>query len=220
MRNSGLRVLVLLMLLFAVTSADAALLKVEFDGPTAYLSEDWAGPGTPPTSFALSFTVDTLSFTSSSVTYIGNETGEIQTSRFYGVGVQSVSFIANETELWDDPAGLTLDFGGDFPSIEPEGGFCFCFFGNSIIPASRGLGLSYVAVLPPRSQLGSDPLAVILLAQTPLYLGVLVNGEWAHVQGNGPVSVSEIPIPSAVWLLATGLAGVGGRGWLRRKFTS
>ncbi len=216
MSNLALRVIASLLLIFGATAANAALLRISFSGPVAYPSENWTGPGPSPTSFELSFTVDTLSFTSSSFMYIGSPTGEIQSYRFYGVDVLSVSFIANGSELWSDPAGLLMDFGGDFPSIEPEGGFCFCFFGGTN-PLGQSLGSSYDDAIPPRSQLGDDPLATILLAQAMLHMDPIVAGEWGDLRGNGPATISVVPAPPAVWLLGTALAGLGGRQWMRRK---
>lgn len=39
---------------------------------------------------------------------------------------------------------------------------------------------------------------------------------WAVRDG----AISAVPAPAAVWLLGTGLAGLGGRRWLRRKISS
>jgi hypothetical protein len=219
MRHSALRIFSLLAPLFAATGADAALLRFDLPLATSHVLawSDWSGPGATPTSFELSFTVDTLSFSSSNLTYIGDPTGEIQSYRFYGVDVQSVSLIANGYELWSDPAGLVMDFGGDFPGIEPEGGSCYCFLGGANL-LSQSLGLSYDDDIPPRSTLGGDPLAAILLAQAPLtnVPSVSATGEWGNLLGYGPVTVSVVPLPPAVWLLGTAVTALCGRGWLRR----
>ena len=88
MKNTALGVVALLLLIVPGTAVNAALLRVHFSGPTAYPSEDWTGPGPSPDSFELAFVFDTMSFASSNYTYIGGETGEIQSYRFNGIAVQ------------------------------------------------------------------------------------------------------------------------------------
>jgi len=214
MSDLTLRGTTYLLLILGTKVANAAILLFTFSGPVAYSPENWTGPGPAPESFELSFTVDSLSFTSSSITYIdGDPTGAIQSYRFYGVEVLSVSFIANESEVWNQPAGLTLEFGCD--SSDPGSGWGFCYLGGTN-PLDQSLGSSYDDIVPPGSQLGDDPLAAILLAQTPLSSSgdPLVYGEWGGVRGSGPLYISAIPIPAAAWLFASAL---GVMGWLRRR---
>jgi hypothetical protein len=57
--------------------------------------------------------------------------------------------------------------------------------------------------------------------------GISADGNWVVGYGLGPnrteaflANVAPVPAPSALWLLAIGLAGLGGRGWLWRKISS
>jgi len=211
MKDLGLRIVAFLLLIAGTSTASATLLRVDFNGPTAYPPQDWAGPGAAPTSFGLSFTFDTLSSVSSDLAYLGN--GEISSYRFYGVDVLSVSFIANGSELWSSPSGLTLDFGGD----DAGGGglSCFCFVGYTPNLLGQSIGISYGDTLPLQGQLGTDPLAAILLAQSLANADVNVAGEWGHVKGYGSVNVSVVPLPASAWLLGTGWIAIVG--WAGRK---
>lgn len=55
--------------------------------------------------------------------------------------------------------------------------------------------------------------------------GISVDGQWVAGIGSNPLGETEaflaniapVPIPSGVWLLATGLAGLGGLGRWRQK---
>jgi len=211
MNNFRVRLVAILVLILGTTTAKATLLSVAFSGPTPYPSEDWTGPGPAPASFDLSLTFDTSSSVSSDLTYLGN--GGVSSYRFYGVEVISVSFIANGAELWSDPSGLTLDFGGD--DAGGGGQSCFCYVGYTPNLLGQSVGISYADILPLQSQLGTDPLAAILLAQGLINSDVNVVGEWGHVRGYGAVTVSVVPLPPTVWLLATGWLGAAG--WAARK---
>jgi hypothetical protein len=46
------------------------------------------------------------------------------------------------------------------------------------------------------------------------------NSSAATYTSNFDLTISPAPAPPAIWLLGTALAGLGGRGWTRRKITS
>ena len=43
------------------------------------------------------------------------------------------------------------------------------------------------------------------------------NGSFAGFVSGSIIEVAAVPVPAAGWLFGTGLAGLAGRGWLRRK---
>jgi hypothetical protein len=192
-------------------SADAALFKFEVPDSTTYIVDwqNWSGPGLTPTSFALSFIVDTRSLISSNILY---GEGGMTHYEFTGNGVLSVSFMANGVELWNDPSAIDFIFYADFAGSPGGGGICFCYLQiGDLNLRSSYIGISYGSIDVEQDKLGDDPLGAILLAQSTLWYGSgwYGTGAWGTFLGDGLPAISEIPIPPAVWLFGGALAILG-----------
>ena len=137
-----------------------------------------------------------------------------------GLPCSGASLIANGSELWNNAPRSPWISAGTTPTLSPKAASAFVTWAARI-NRGPGIGISYVAGIPLRSQLGDDPLATILLVQTPINAqGLHVQGEWGSVVADGPVNIAVVPAPPAIWLLGTGCFGMLGWSQAEIQLTS
>jgi hypothetical protein len=210
----SLRVVAVLVL-WAVSHASVAdLIKLEISGPViAAAGTHWVGPGPTPQSFAGTITVDSLDFASQELHFFEPDPGvgpRLDSYRFDGVRVDSISIAADGSELWSEPDGLTLTFGGDNPSAHGLGGYFAGTGGENAVGQSVSLSYdTFPGLTEAQATAGGDVLRNVLLNTQPFPPGTYqIKGEWGEIAGPLIMQVAAIPEPSTQWALLIGLAAL------------
>lgn len=219
-----------LLLTLGLGTAHAATFRIDFTMQTAPDGQPQCGEGyNPPAPDCVAspgfFTLDTASAVTQQLDYYDWGTGAGPTLRdwqFSDIAVTSTSFLVDGIDAWPDPGGLTLGMGAQ----KDGASFPFDFGVSGSDTTSRSLffyGLSLTELTQSQVENAPDPLALILrTTQFGNNQTGDLKGPWGSHYGNAlPFTVTEVvPLPDAVWLLGTGLAGLAGRRWLRRRSSS
>jgi hypothetical protein len=220
-----------LLLLIAVMSigagsAHAALLQFNLHSyvPQGENSPNtWLYPSPVPQTIEASFVLDTLSGALTSGEYLGC----LGTFRVTSAAFSNISVRADGQELWA-AGGMTGGYGGDNAGANCPGGFFASLsFGDDDHSFSWSFdpspGLDYGAFVA-----SNDPTADLLLGFQGFSGNFSTAGDWGRLYGGtgflcapgetaNCLTISVVPLPPAVWLLGTAVAGLGGRQWLRTK---
>jgi hypothetical protein len=169
----------------------------------------------------LSFVIDTQSYNSLVIEPFQPGGGAAPCVGYFnatGLTVSNVVVSTNQGVLWTGASTSGSTGGPNATGLCPGG-----FFANmSFTDGDNQFGMSFDP--SPGSNYddvvaSADPLLDILLGfNTFGPTSGSLTGNWGTLTGGYSIqSIQEVPIPSAVWLLGTALAGLGGRGWLRRN---
>lgn len=198
-------------------SSSAELLRVEM-----LAKQEWSGPDfctsyvhACPETVRFMLVVDTSKHQDLELS--SRPSGYVQRFHAHEISITSLLLQADDRVLLDDPVGLALSAGGDNPGAS-DSGACFCWFGGN-----NGAGVSFRGSYdssgwPMLSELGSDPVATLLLALGTGPGDAGFSGDWGSLrQVWGNVAVTAVPGPPAFWLLGTALGALGWMGGKRVK---
>lgn len=211
-------------------AAGAALVRLEFSGAGGGMSPSCSQTYLYDCDARITFSAvfDTSAYAAATMNFHENEdaqlprldVGRLVHWRFSGMPVMSALLRADERVLLDDSAGLTISsIGANISGSNTSG--CLCDFGIS--GGGIAIRINVDTVNPDRllwwpmaADLADDPLAVLLAGPGRTGSSVFNNfsGPWGSFETGANVTVSAVPIPSAVWLFGSAL---GLMGWMRRK---
>jgi len=211
-----MQALMMPLLIGMTTSARAVPILVELNSPVAVA--DWTRPGSAPENMNVSFVLDTLNMASSSFTFGNIVPGEadcLQGFSVSGANTSTVSVQADGATLWS-AGSLTSDYRGNGVNGRcPTGYFADLSFSNGTDNFSWSFD-PFPSISEADFLASADPLADLFLGFERTSGSMFLNGDGYRLAGTATATISRVPEPSTLALLAIGFLGMGAIRKLRR----
>ena len=200
-----------LMIVSAIPAVCSGLpVQIELSGVAAYPPSTWSQPSPEPENISVSFTLDTLSMTSSSYTFdniVPNEPACLQAYRVTGADVSAVSVQADGHELWGADS-LMADYRGNGFGGCPTGYFADLSFSDGTNNFQWSFD-PFPSISQEAFVESSDPLADLFLGFNIPTSNFFVNGDSYRLVGSATQTLAIIPEPSTIALLSIGIISIG-----------